>query len=114
MAITLSGANNNVSFLTPEQKKQRKMLVFLGVIILGLAVILYFGYFRKTAEQPVGPATSSGISQGQAKADLMERIKNLNTEGSIYQDKGFAELKLHGDLPLVIGERGRSNPFAPF
>lgn len=118
MAISLKNIKNDTSFLTPEQKKQKKMVGLLIVVVMAIAAVVYFGYFKDTeAPSPAAGASSVGAigATNRSSAILMEEAaKNFKNRNFIYQDKRFIELKMHGDLPVVVGEKGRENPFIPF
>lgn len=81
------------------QKKQKKLLIIFGLLILAIFLILYFGYLRKT------PISSIDMPTGGSEITLPE----LNLD--ILNDPRFQNLRPYGDLPVEVGETGRENPF---
>lgn len=95
-----------LSFQKLEQKKQKRLIILIGVlIILILAGASLFLFQDKLFPQE--PPEESQIAPPKSSALSPE----LNL--AIFQDEVFLSLKLHGSLTkdnLVIG---RSNPFVP-
>ncbi len=104
------------SFETEKERQQKKLIyVFLGVLLI-IGAILYLGFFnRKT---PVPMETVSSLNGGplpeQITDNLISALRALNFQDSLLSDEKFQGLVLEGEIPIVVGEKGRKNPFAPF
>lgn len=116
MAISLE-SGKRTTFLTPQQRKQRQLLGLLFVVLIAIAMVLYFGYFKKNLPansiDSINSMDNSAEFQ-QSNAGLMEEIKKVDPNNLIFKNKRFIDLVVHGDLPLTVGQKGRENPFAPF
>lgn len=92
--------------------------------------IIYFGFFSGSGGAPADmeatPTILPGMAgaPGQISAGAMEQVDQSNKlfeslskatlDNPIFKDKKFQSLVLSDRLPVVIGEKGRANPFAPF
>jgi len=131
MAIIPSEFEKSVVVDTPERQKTKKLIMaFAGIAILMIAV-LYFGFFSGGSSgtpvdlgalQPAMPGMTSVPGQISAGAmgqinqsnKLFESLNKVTLENPIFKDKKFQALVLSDRLPVVIGEKGRPDPFASF
>lgn len=96
----------NFDYKNPENR-QKIMVVILAVVIFTTMLVLYLYFFggEKTVilPQPVGDATSTGVSVAD----------QLNTK--ILENERFQDLNQFGDYPVEAKESeiGRVNPFKP-
>lgn len=60
MAILPQGAAQGVSFQTPQQKKQKQRIWILGAVLLAIAGVFYFGFFRSAQPAPPGGMENLG------------------------------------------------------
>jgi len=133
MAIIPSEVGKNISIDTPQKQKAKKLTMVLVAVAILMALIIYFGFFSgsntssvdPTSTMPSGAGALPGMAgAGQISAGAMEQINQSNKifedlskatlDGPIFKDKRFQALVLSDRLPVVIGEKGRQNPFAPF
>lgn len=115
MAIIPAEQKFGQSFFTAQQQRQKKLIyIFIGVILI-TAAIVYFGFLKKPTSTNSVPGTiSSSFLVEQQNDKLINALKQATLDLPIFKDKKFQSLILFGQFPLVIGEKGRENPFAPF
>jgi len=99
----------------PQEKRQQFLLVILGVAVLIALVVLYFGFWRSSP-----PVTSPLVSSDDGEAITGEGIpiqgviQKIDFDIDFLKDTNFQALKIYGEWPLEVGEKGRDNPFVPF
>ena len=93
-----------------EQKKRRSILIIILVIVVIITGIVWYSSVQK--EKSVGIVTIPGGTTREALI-LNEAIKNIKLDFTVFDDSLFKSLKSHGALPVVAGETGKDNPFAP-
>ena len=94
--------------VTAQRKKQRNLIIAMGVVVFITAVVLYLGVFRE--EGP--PGTGGGvIDTGTSGSLTVPRGFVLDT--SILQDVRFRQLVPYTKIQRAI-ETGRDNPFVPY
>ncbi len=128
MAI-IPGEQKGISIETPQEQKQKKMVYLLILVLLAIAGILYFGFFRGATapsvsplpavlpgEQAAGTTGAGAVSLGAGNEDqaFLESLKNVNLENPVFKDKKFQDLSLYGEWPISQGVKGRENPFEPY
>jgi len=129
MAIIPSEFKKNVVIDTPQRQKTKKLIaVLVGIVIFTIGVI-YFGFFSGSGSDPVGlttiptilPGATGGgqintVAMGQVDQNnkLFDLLSKTTLDNPIFKDKKFQSLILSDRLPVVIGEKGRQNPFAAF
>lgn len=129
MAI-IPGEQKNISIGTPQEQKQKKMVYLLILVILLIAGVLYFGFFRGSTAPSVSPApavlpagqtagTVTGtvpvsLEPGSENQKFLESLKAVNLEVPLFKDKKFQALSLYGEWPISQGAKGRENPFEPY
>ena len=111
MAIIPGQQKNGFSFASLEQEKQKKMIYIFAAVLVAMLIVVYFGFFRDSTPTP--SQINNGSTAAQDNANL-EGLKNANLNPAILQDKKFQSLVLPGEFPILVGEKGRENPFAPF
>ena len=88
---------------TPQRKRQKKLLIILGAIVLVAAVILYWGFFSEpkvtVSPEEAGPAV---------------KIPGIKLDLSVLENSWLKEAKSYGDLPVKAEVTGRTNPFIPY
>lgn len=129
MAIIPSEFEKKVVLDTPERQKTKKLImVIVGIVVL-IAAAIYFGFFRGSGEVPtdagalqilpgmVGLPDQIGVvAMGQIDQSnkLFESLNSINLDNPIFKDKKFQSLISSDRLPVVVGEKGRDNPFEAF
>ncbi len=115
MAIIPGRQKADLAFIDPQARKQKRLLYLLVSIIIAAAGI-YFIYSRQPGILFPSPPASSVSSDPNSAANtkIIELLKLINLNISLQEDKRFNALILPGNLPVVVGEKGRQNPFAPF
>lgn len=99
----------------PQEKKQRFLIIILGVVLLVTFVILYFAYLRPSSPTPSGvaePDTFLPAVEGEILAENI--IKKIDFDIDFLKSPRFGALKIYGEWPLKIEEKGRTNPFLPY
>lgn len=123
MAIIPGDAGKNIVIDTPQKQKSRNLLYLLVAIALIAAAVLYFGYGNSQqpslgVENPLGNAPGSLSATQQQQIDqsnkVLEALSTISLNSAIFADKKFQSLILSEKLPVVVGEKGRSNPFDAF
>ncbi len=110
MAIIPNGQKESLGFETPQEAKQKKMIYLLILILAVAAAIIYFGFFRT----PAIPVEAPAQAEPNGNLKLFESLKNTNLDSPVFKDKRFERLNVYGQFPIVIGAKGRGDPFAPF
>lgn len=112
MAI-IPGAHGNISPLLSRQKNKQTKMLYLLILIVVVAAAIYF-LFTKAPSIISAPVVMAPSETELASYNLAEGLKTANLDLSLINDSKFKSLLLHGDLPVVVGQRGRDNPFAQF
>ena len=130
MAIIPGQTEKNIPIDTPQKQRNRRLTaIFIGVAFLA-AGIIYFGFGSgQQSAPPAGgnamltggaiPASINGSpnpltsKENQTNATL-ESLRKVTLDNSIFSDKKLDSLKFTDKLPIVVGTKGRANPFAPF
>jgi len=113
MAIIPGKQKVNFSFVSAQAKKQKKMIwILLGLVLAIVAV--YFMYVKKIPIIPSTPTVASPVIGDDLSSKIVEMLRSVNLNLPLLNDKDFKLLILPGNLPIVPGERGRTNPFEPF
>ena len=113
MAIIPGGKQRvDLSFINPQQQRQKKLTYLLAAVILAIAGV-YFFYVKKPslAPNPIVEIISPG---GEPNEKIVELLKTINLDINLLKDNKFRALVLPGIFPIVPGEKGRPDPFAPF
>lgn len=113
MAIIPGEQKRRFDFIDPQQIKQKRLIFIFLLVLLVIAAILYFGYFRKPPAPPLQSSLSI-VPVGGINIEDYTFLKNIEFETPILLDKKFQSLTLPGQFPIVVGEKGREDPFAPF
>lgn len=99
----------------PQEKKQQLLMIVLIVVILIVLVVLYFNFLRSSQPSTIGPEISSldepVIDGGISIEDIITKI---NFDINFLKNPYFLTLKIYGEWPLEIGQKGRVNPFLPY
>ncbi|MEA2113489.1 MAG: hypothetical protein U9P63_02425 [Patescibacteria group bacterium] len=109
------------SILSPQDKKQRLMVFILFVIVLIIIIILYFNFWRSPTLPNTEGVNESPIAKGEffevdAPDELIEEIdiEKIDFDANFLESSCFKNLKIYGEWPLEVGEKGRANPFLPY
>lgn len=84
-----------------QKKKQKYLLTAVGLIILTIAGVMYFGFFRKKEETIINVTSVSPI-------------KEINIDFNVLENPFFEKIKPFEKIPDYEGEVGRENPFLPY
>jgi hypothetical protein len=116
MAIIPGKQKTKFSFVDAKLRKQKKLLYLTAVVILA-TVGLYIVYIRgiDILPSPAAPANNSSNVGGDLTSRIIEMLKPMSPDLylSLLKDKKFQSLILPGDFPIIPGEKGRTDPFAP-
>lgn len=119
-------SKSSVNF--PQEKRQKILLGILGLVIFVSLIVLYFGFWRESstpsevappeAEFPEGEVVdddSNNYLPISSEQSSYEQIKeSINFDGQFLKDPTFKDLKMYGQWPIQIGEKGRDNPFSVY
>ena len=83
-----------------ERKRQKYLIVGLGAIVIVIIIVLWYGYLRE--EKPVAPPT------------LVTPPEEIKINFEVLENPFLKELQPFIEIPSVIGEKGRENPFLPY
>jgi hypothetical protein len=97
-------------------KKQKMLLVVLVIIFLITGGILYWNYGSKSSPDTYIPEDfySEEVTGEIIDEEIIEQELGNSETLSVLEDPRFNQLKLHGQLPIEINEKGRDNPFEPY
>ena len=105
-------SKDSVAF--PQERRQRFLMIILVVMVLAILITLYFYFLRPsqvpTAEPGAPLSTSPVIGEGIPIESIIQKI---NFDINFLKNPYFLTLKIYGEWPLKIEERGRTNPFLP-
>ena len=110
------------SIAFPQEEKQRKLMFILIGVVLAALIVLYFSFMRPSQPEIIEepgmieePAISSLPSPVVMGGILIEDItKKINFDIDFLEESYFQALKIYGEWPLSIEEKGRPNPFLPY
>ena len=106
-----SSSQDSVVF--PQEKRQRNLLIILVVLVLSALIILYFGFWR-SKPSPSSIVLSSSEAAAPGIATIEDIIKKIDFDIDFLENSLFQNLKIYGEWPLEIEEKGRTNPFSSF
>lgn len=112
MAIIPGQTGKNFVIDTPQKQKNRKLLALLVVVVLATVAVLYFGF--SSPSEPLPATTGLSSEQIDQSNQIFEALAKITLENQIFMNKKFQSLIMNEKLPVVAGEKGRQNPFAPF
>lgn len=114
MAIIPGEQKSGLLFLDANRKKQNKLIYVLGGVLLATAGV-YFLYLSNFSFLPESESSQTISSPGnELTSRIVEILKPVSLNFSLSGDKKFQNLILFGVFPIVVGEKGRPDPFAPF
>jgi len=116
MAIIPGDIKKGVSIETPQQQKTKKLVNLLVVVILITLAIVYFG-FGGSGNQPstdLSGQTPASLAEINQCNELLDALSSVELNNPIFKDKKFEAMVLSDRLPVVVGDKGRDNPFIPF
>ena len=99
------------SILFPQETKQQKLMVALAGLVLATLTILYFGFFRSPSVP--SPSEEPGPSERPTSRPA-EVIKKIEFDIGFLKEPNFRALKIYGEWPIKVEEKGRENPFLPY
>jgi hypothetical protein len=114
MAIIPGKQKIKFSFVDAKLRKQKKLLYITAAVVIA-TIGLYFIYLRGIDIFP-SPLTSTDNTSnvgGDLTSKIIEMLKPVSLDLSLLKDKKFQSLILPGDFPIIPGEKGRPDPFAP-
>lgn len=85
-----------------QKKKQKYLLGVVGIVILTIAGVMYFGLFK-------GEGGSGVIDMA-----LVNPINEIEIDFSVLDNPFFEKIKPFETIPDYEGEIGRENPFLPY
>jgi hypothetical protein len=90
------------------RKKQQKLLIVSGIIILVAFLVLYFGFLKNGSSTP-----ETTVQPGAKTANILldEKLKKIDLNTDFLIKTILPALKLYGKTPVEKGTTGRTNPF---
>lgn len=104
MAISIPRLQTETLKLLFARREVRLGLVLAAVFVLGAGYLLFFSQDPEALQEPITPLIPESARS----------VKPLTFDLSILDDERFLRLKTFGNLPIVVPEKGRNDPFAPF
>ena len=103
-------------FITPEQKKQKKLIFVLIAVVLITILVLYFGLRTPKESVPAVPEAEPGLLPltGPAEEEEIISLEAIKSRFNIFNDSKFRSLKSFAPKLDISGEKGRTNPFLPY
>jgi sensor domain CHASE-containing protein len=89
--------------LTQEKKKQKYLMAILGLVIVFIIFIVWWGFLKGGKEAPISEEVAVSPSFKKVKIDW-ELLKNPQLD----------ELQLFEEIPPYEDEIGRENPFMSY
>lgn len=122
MAIIPGDIKKGVSIETPQQQKTKKLVTILVVVVLITIVVVYFGLSGSSpsavpsinTDMMTGQINSTEREQINQSNKLLDSLSKTELNNTVFKNKKFEIMTLSDRLPVVVGEKGRSNPFIPF
>jgi len=91
-----------------QDKKQQVLIGAFVIVVVLVLVVLYFGFW--SSPPPAGPAVfPSGAGQ---EVRIERAIEKIDFDVDFLGASQFQDLKLYGQWPLEVGEKGKPNPFS--
>ena len=84
-----------------QRKKQKYLTLIVIVSFIVIAVILWFGYFRK----------SESVSE---TIPSFSEVKQIKIDFNVLEGQFLQESQIFEKVPSFEGEIGRDNPFLPY
>ncbi len=112
-----------------ERKKQQKLIIVLGIVVLATLLVLYFGVLNKgtgvevtNTTQPAVEEETQPVNSEQTAVKtttprqpsallLEEKLKKIDLNTDFLVHNILSTLKVHGLIPVEKGVTGRPNPF---
>lgn len=115
MAIIPGDVNQNIAIDTPQKQKSRKLLFLLVALVALTGLVVYFGFGGGSAGSPglINAITQTEQREDEAGKNL-EKLNTITLNNQIFVDKKFESLVASDQLPVVVGTKGRENPFVSF
>ena len=84
-----------------QKKKQKYLLGLAGLVVLTIAGVIYFGFFRERKDVVVGVTPVSSVEE-------------IKVDFSVLENPFLEKMKPFEKIPEYEGEIGRENPFLPY
>lgn len=103
------------------------------IVVLGMGYLVYSNFLAKPAPPAgmgVAPGTEGvpsaggeglppstpmpGDTQAAVSSPSLGAVSSPKLKTDLLKDPRFSDLVIFGDLPIEVGEVGRSNPFIPY
>lgn len=84
-----------------QKKKQKLLLGLVGLVVLAIAGVVYFGFFRKEEE-------------GIVKIVPVSSVKEIKVDFNVLDNPLLEKIKPFEKIPEFDGKIGRENPFIPY
>jgi hypothetical protein len=103
------------SIAFPQDKKQQMLIIVLVVVVLITLIVLGFGFWRPSSP-PVDSVAVQPVDSGPAinRMRIEKIIEKIDFDIDFLRTPHFQNLKVYGEWPLEIDEKGRQNPFLPY
>jgi hypothetical protein len=80
------------------------------LIILSIFVTVYFGFWHDSS----GGTSDKNMQATAKKAEKKIIMEKLELDTSFLKSSLFKNLRMYGEWPLEVKEKGRINPFLPY
>lgn len=98
--------------LTEQRKKQRGLLIVLGLVVVVTSGVVLFGVFM--GRQGTAAPKSAEISERLLKINaILSGVREIDLDVSLLNNRTLQDLSAYKDLPEDI-QTGRANPFIPY
>lgn len=95
-----------------QRDRQKKLIFLLVALLIATILVLYFALGLGAPSPSVSVNGGSGIGPLTSSVS-QDQITSVSLDLSVLRRQEFLGLRLFGDIPIVLGELGRSNPFLP-
>lgn len=112
MAIIPGENGRNIKIDTPQKERSRKLVIFLVVLAMAGAALIYFN--SGGSNVPPVDSLASQEQQIDQSNKILDALRSTSLNSQIFTNKNFWSLTASDKLPVTVGDKGRANPFAAF
>ena len=85
-----------------------------GIFLILIVIMGILAGFIYNSQVTASPNPNIKDMKPISPEDALSKLKNSKLDFSILENETFTNLKTIGDIPVIPGETGRDNIFAPF
>ncbi len=98
------------AIVSPQEKKQRFLILILGIVLICIAGVFYFGFLREKPSSGELPEEDGSFN----KNAFEQTQEMIDFDTSFFNNSEFKELKTYGEWPIKIEDTGKENPFGSY